>query len=81
MVTYWGEFRAAGAAIVMVPVSRIPLTVTTFCSPPPSVPLGGLKVYFVPLAVALHEKGSPPLLAMVKDHWAARQMANCLEVG
>jgi hypothetical protein len=41
-----------------------------------------VRVYPVALAVALHEKGSPPLLAMVNFvDWTRTQMANWMVVG
>ena len=43
-MTCCGELRAEGAVTVTVPLSKIPLTVTTCCVPPSSVPLVGERV-------------------------------------
>jgi hypothetical protein len=44
MVTSCGELRAFAPVTVMVPGSAMFFTVTTVCSPPPSVPLEGLSM-------------------------------------
>ena len=66
---------------MIVPLAMIRLTLTTCLFPPPSVPLAGLTRSPAELAVAVQEKETPPVLAMVNCVCAPKQKVKMMLVG